>query len=91
MQLIRIQPQLYFGESALHLILMESRFTGHQGHAFPTCPVCGGVMELVYSRFGENVVVCVDCQTGLTIPRKAWEIADVKKQQKVDKPDQKAG
>jgi hypothetical protein len=48
-------------------------------------------MELVYSRFGENVVVCVDCQTGLTIPRKAWDIADVKKRQKIDKPGEKAG
>lgn len=48
-------------------------------------------MELVYSRFGENVVVCVDCQTGLTIPRKAWDIADVKKQQRDEKPGEKAG
>ena len=48
-------------------------------------------MELVYSRFGENVVVCVDCQTGLTIPRKAWDIADVRKQQQDEKPGKKAG
>ena len=48
-------------------------------------------MELVYSRFGENVVVCVDCQTGLTIPRNAWDIADVKKQQRREKPGEKAG
>ena len=48
-------------------------------------------MELVYSRFGENVVVCVDCQTGLTIPRKAWDVAAVKKQQQIDKPDEKVG
>ena len=70
---------------------MESPFKVHQVHTFPSCPVCGGVMELVYSRFGENVVVCVDCQTGLTIPRKAWDIADVKKQQQIDKPGEKAG
>ena len=42
-------------------------------------------MELVYSRFGENVIVCVDCQTGLTIPRRAWDIAEVKKQQQIDR------
>lgn len=48
-------------------------------------------MDLVYSRFGENVVVCVDCQTGLTIPRKAWDIADVKKRQESGEPDEKAG
>ena len=48
-------------------------------------------MELVYSRFGENVVVCVDCQTGLTIPRKAWDVAESKKKLQTDKPDEKAG
>lgn len=48
-------------------------------------------MEVVYSRFGENVIVCVDCQTGLTIPRKAWDIAEVRKRQQVDKPEEKAG
>jgi hypothetical protein len=66
-------------------------FRSHQPPQFPACPVCSGVMELVYSRFGENVVVCVDCQTGLTIPRKAWEIADVKRRQRTDKPGEKAG
>ena len=70
---------------------MESPFKAHQMRNFPSCPVCGGLMELVYSRFGENVVVCVDCQTGLTIPRKAWDIADVKKQQQNEKPGEKAG
>lgn len=48
-------------------------------------------MELVYSRFGENVVVCVDCQTGLTIPRKAWEVAEIKHRQQGDKPEEQAG
>jgi len=47
-------------------------------------------MELVYSRSGENVVVCIDCQTGLTIPRKAWDIAEAKQQQS-GKPGEKAG
>ena len=70
---------------------MESPFQVHQVRNVPSCPVCGGVMELVYSRFGENVVVCVDCQTGLTIPRKAWEIADVKKQAQTEKPGKKTG
>lgn len=48
-------------------------------------------MECVYSRFGENVVVCVDCQTGLTIPRKAWGVAETKRRQQGDKPEEKAG
>jgi hypothetical protein len=72
-------------------MLMESPFKGPGELTFPRCPVCDGTMELVYSRFGENVVVCVDCQTGLTIPRKAWEIADVKKRQQTDKPGKKVG
>lgn len=71
--------------------MMDSPFRAHQPPQFPACPVCGGQMELVYSRFGENVVVCVDCQTGLTIPRKAWDIAAAKKQQLNAKPDEKAG
>ena len=70
---------------------MDSPFRFHPAPNFPSCPVCAGVMELVYSRFGENVVVCVDCQTGLTIPRKAWDIAEVKKQRQSDKPDEKVG
>lgn len=70
---------------------MDSQFPFHPTPSFPACPVCAGVMELVYSRFGENVVVCVDCQTGLTIPRKAWDIAEVKKRRQTDKPDEKAG
>ena len=70
---------------------MESPFRMTGDRTFPNCPVCGGTMDLVYSRFGENVVVCVDCQTGLTIPRKAWDIADVKKRQQSDKPGEKAG
>ena len=70
---------------------MDSRFAFHPSPHFPQCPVCGGVMELVYSRFGENVVVCVDCQTGLTIPRKAWDVAEVKKQKQADKADKKVG
>ena len=40
----------------------------------PDCPVCGGVMELVYDRFNQQVCVCVDCHSGLTIPAAAWEV-----------------
>jgi hypothetical protein len=70
---------------------MDSPFRFHPTPSFPPCPVCAGVMELVYSRFGENVVVCIDCQTGLTIPRKAWGIAEDKKQRQNEKPGEKAG
>ena len=44
------------------------------------CPVCGGRMELVYDRHHQKVVVCVDCQSGLTIPQAAWEIARIKRE-----------
>ena len=71
---------------------MDSAFRVQSDREFPGCPVCGGVMELVYSRFGENVVVCVDCQTGLTIPRKAWDVAERKKKNpQTDEPGKKVG
>lgn len=57
----------------------------------PPCPICSGLLERVYSRFGENVFVCLECQTGLTVPRKAWDIANVKKSQQQKKPGEKTG
>jgi hypothetical protein len=47
-----------------------------------TCPVCDGKMELVYDRHHQKVVVCVDCQSGLTVPASAWEIARIKREAK---------
>ena len=44
------------------------------------CPVCDGKMELVYDRHHQKVVVCVDCQSGLTVPGAAWEIARIKRE-----------
>jgi hypothetical protein len=44
------------------------------------CPICDGRMELVYDRHHQKVVVCVDCQSGLTIPGAAWEIARIKRE-----------
>ena len=48
--------------------------------ALHRCPVCDGRMELVYDRHHQKVVVCVDCQSGLTIPGSAWEIARIKRE-----------
>ena len=45
-----------------------------------TCPVCDGRMELVYDRHHQKVVVCVDCQSGLTVPGTAWDIARIKRE-----------
>ena len=39
-----------------------------------TCPVCDGRMEVVYARNNQQVSVCIDCHTGLTIPAIAWDI-----------------
>lgn len=37
-------------------------------------------MELVYDRLTQQVCVCTDCHSGITIPRTAWDI----RQQKLD-------
>jgi len=70
---------------------MESPFDHHPARETPPCPTCSGVLERVYSRYGENVFVCMECHTGLTVPRKAWDIADVKRKQQQDKPKGKTG
>jgi hypothetical protein len=36
-------------------------------------------MELVYDRFNQQVRVCVDCHSGLTIPAAAWDIQKQKR------------
>jgi hypothetical protein len=35
-------------------------------------------MEVVYARNNQQVSVCVDCHTGLTIPAFAWDILRAK-------------
>lgn len=48
-----------------------------------TCPLCGGKMEDVYSRPHQHVCACADCQTTITIPVVAWDIARVKRKTRV--------
>jgi hypothetical protein len=48
-----------------------------------TCPVCGGNMEEVYSRPHQMVCACQDCQTTITVPGVAWDIARVKNKTRV--------
>lgn len=60
---------------------------GHDGTdamalALSYCPICYGTMEVVYSRNNQNVCVCVDCQTGVTVPANAWEIVRLKREGK---------
>jgi hypothetical protein len=53
----------------------------------PTCPLCGGRMELVYDRPKTKVCVCVDCHTGITVPAEAWAIALARGTVKPKPPD----
>jgi hypothetical protein len=46
----------------------------------PACPICNGKMEKVYDRYHQQVCVCVDCHTGLSIPASARNVARLKKQ-----------
>jgi hypothetical protein len=50
--------------------------------AIPTCPVCEGRMEVVYARNKQQVSVCTDCHSGITIPAAAWEIVRIKRESK---------
>jgi hypothetical protein len=45
----------------------------------PDCPICAGKMELVYDRVNQQVCVCTDCHSGLTIPSSAWGIQRAKR------------
>jgi ssDNA-binding Zn-finger/Zn-ribbon topoisomerase 1 len=46
------------------------------------CPICAGKMDTVYHRHHQRVVVCVDCQSGLTVPTNAWDVARAKRESK---------
>ena len=48
----------------------------------PNCPICEGNMELVYSRHNQQVCVCADCHTGITVPGAAFEVARLKREGK---------
>jgi hypothetical protein len=50
--------------------------------ALAVCPVCDGQMETVYQRNNQQVIVCRDCHSGLTVPTSAWEIVRIKRQSK---------
>jgi uncharacterized protein YbbK (DUF523 family) len=44
--------------------------------------MCGGKMEVVYQRNNQQVTVCEDCYSGLTVPSTAWEIVRIKRESK---------
>ena len=39
------------------------------------CPICGGMLELVYDRPHTKVSACVDCQSEIAVPPSAWTVA----------------
>lgn len=46
------------------------------------CPICDGEMEVVYARNNQQVTVCRDCHSGLTVPERAWDIVRIKRESK---------
>ena len=50
--------------------------------ALAACPICQGQTELVYSRNNQQVIVCRECRSGVTVPSAAWEIVRTKRQAK---------
>lgn len=60
----------------------DSEPPGEPCEVLRECPICGGLMETVYSRNRQKVCVCVDCRSGLTVPDTAWDIVRVKREAK---------
>ena len=67
---------------ALRALPDPDGLTPSEDKTLTSCPICEGRMELVYDRHHQKVVVCVDCQSGLTVPASAWEIARIKRESK---------
>ena len=60
----------------------DDRREQKQKPAIPACPLCDGKMEVVYQRNNQQVTVCQDCHSGLTVPSTAWEIVRIKRESK---------
>ena len=60
----------------------DDRRDQDQKPAISSCPMCGGKMEVVYQRNNQQVTVCQDCHSGLTVPSTAWEIVRIKRESK---------
>lgn len=41
-------------------------------------------MELVYDRYNQQVCVCLDCHSGITIPATAWDVQRLKRGSKAE-------
>jgi hypothetical protein len=60
----------------------EPNSLGEPCEVLEVCPVCGGKMEVVYSRTQSKVCVCVDCHSGVTVPATAWQVVKAKRDAK---------
>ena len=68
--------------------LEEERRDTEPKPALANCPICDGKMEVVYSRNNQQVTVCTDCHSGLTVPAGAWDIVRIKRESKwMPKPE----
>lgn len=50
-----------------------------QRDPIPSCPVCDGRMVRAYDRYRQQVCVCTDCNTSISIPASAWRVASAKR------------
>ena len=60
----------------------DDRREQEQKPAVSECPMCGGGMEVVYQRNNQQVTVCKDCHSGLTVPASAWDVVRIKREAK---------
>ena len=60
----------------------DDRREPDQKPAVSSCPMCSGRMEVVYQRNNQQVTVCEDCHSGLTVPASAWDVVRIKRETK---------
>jgi ribosomal protein S27E len=46
------------------------------------CPICAGQMEIVFDQHRQCVLVCLDCQAGLTVPDGSAEVTPLKRDER---------
>lgn len=63
-----------------HLRPRQERREAETKPALAICPICDGRMEVVYARNNQQVTVCTDCHSGLTIPSTAWDVVRIKRE-----------
>ncbi|HYB94571.1 MAG TPA: hypothetical protein VEC39_06340 [Vicinamibacterales bacterium] len=46
------------------------------------CPVCGGAMNRAFDRSQRSWYACLECDSDVSVPQQAWEVARRKREQK---------